>query len=379
MILRAAFCPKIRLRCKTAIEAIAKTKGKTAQPSQCSDHVKKGRAAKPQQSGRKSLVKTRGKTAKPRQSARRMAVKQSLVPKARRAFALFFGENTKVKKGASKSEYQAEMRRVTALWKQLDDKQKAPFHKKSLEEFQVQRDAMGRLGFDVRKCLRPGKCEDRGESELAPRNALPHAQRKFRIGSYTVVEDQLGSGSCGKVFSSCCPNGRSCAIKVYCSRQAHHEAAFELATYEKLGKLAMPHWQWFPMVVDLDASGRSWPWLALSYTGVSLAARLNAGGPMPQDLVEHLLLQLKAAICVLHDEAKLLHLDIKPDNILWCSELRELRLCDFGMSEPAPRLPGPQSTVHGPSKSSAPQGERATVAGPIPTTEPRVTEYLTPF
>ena len=193
-----------------------------------------------------------------------MAVKQSLVPKARRAFALFLGENTKVKKGASKSEYQAEMRRVAALWKQLDDKQKAPFHKKSLEEFQVQRDAMGRLGFDVRKCLRPGKCEDRGESELAPRNALPHAQRKFRIGSYTVVEDQLGSGSYGKVFSSCCPSGRSSAIKVYRSRQAHHEAAFELATYEKLGKLAMPHCQWFPVVLDFDASGRSWPWLALS-------------------------------------------------------------------------------------------------------------------
>ena len=123
---------------------------------------------------------------------------------------------------------------------------------------------MGRLGFDVRKCLRPGKCEDRSESELAPRNALPHAQRKFCIGSYTVVEDQLGSGSYGKVFSSCCPNGRSCAIKVYRSRQAHHEAAFELATYEKLGKLAMPHCQWFPVVLDFDASGRSWPWLALS-------------------------------------------------------------------------------------------------------------------
>ena len=100
---------------------------------------------------------------------------------------------------------------------------------------------------------------------------------------------------------------------------------------------------------------------------------------MPQDLVEHLLLQLEAAICVLHDEAKLLHLDIKPANILWCGELRELRLCDFGMSEPAPRLPCPQSTVHGPSKSSAPQGERATVAAPIPTTEPRFTEYVTPF
>ena len=379
MVLHAAtaFCPKIRLRCKTAIEAIAKIQGKTAQPARCSDYVKQASAAKPQQSGRLSLVKTKGRSAKPGQSARRTAVKQNLIPKARKAFALFLCENTKVKTGSSKSDYQADMRRVAALWKQLDEEQKAPFHKKSSEEFQAQRDAMCRLGFDVRR--QQVKSDNPSEPKVDHPNALPMARGKFLIGSYTVEEDQLGSGSYGKVFSSRCPNGRSCAIKVYRSRQARREARFELAAYEKLGRLAMPHCQWFPIVLDFDTSGQPWPWLALSYTGVSLAARLNAGGPMPQDLVGLLLLQLEAAICVLHNEAKLLHLDIKPANILWCSELRELRLCDFGMSEPAPCLPGPRSMVHSPSKSLALQQKSRTDASPKPTTEPRFTEYVTHF
>eukprot|EP00435_Cladocopium_sp_Y103_P001726 s5864_g1.t1 len=78
--------------------------------------------------------------------------------------------------------------------------------------------------------------------------------------------------------------------------------------------------------------------------------RLNAGGSIPQDLVGPLLLQLQAAICVLHNEAQILHLDIKPANILWCAELKELRLRDFGMSGPAPICAGqdPWFTVHAP-------------------------------
>eukprot|EP00435_Cladocopium_sp_Y103_P023303 s2692_g5.t1 len=195
--------------------------------------------------------------------------------------------------------------------------------KQSLEEFQAQRDAMACLGMDVRKRWQPGKREDRCESKEAPQNALPRAQRKFLIGTYTVIEDQLGSGSYGKVFSSCCPNGRSCAIKVYRSRHAHHEAASELAVYKELAKLGMPHCQSFPVVLDFDTSGRPWPWL-LGW----------------------------AAICVLHNEARIFHLDIKPENILWCAELKELRLCDFGMSEPAPTprsmVCGPCSRIHGP-------------------------------
>eukprot|EP00435_Cladocopium_sp_Y103_P058780 s312_g20.t1 len=144
------------------------------------------------------------------------------------------------------------MQRVAPLWKDLDDKQKAPYYKQSLEEFQARRDAMACLGMDVRKRWQPGKREDRGESKEAPQNALPRAQRKFLIGTYTQYPLVDPSPSIPFHKSSCCPNGRSCAIKVYRSRQAHHEAAFELAVYKELAKLAMPHCQWFPVLLDFD-------------------------------------------------------------------------------------------------------------------------------
>jgi serine/threonine protein kinase len=47
----------------------------------------------------------------------------------------------------------------------------------------------------------------------------------------------LGSGSYGKVFCAYTSMGWSCAIKVYRSRDAKHEAAYEAATYKKLDKL----------------------------------------------------------------------------------------------------------------------------------------------
>ena len=58
------------------------------------------------------------------------------------------------------------------------------------------------------------------------------------------------------------------------------------------------------------------------------------------------MLQLKCVLKVLHTEAKMVHLDVKPGNILWCVGL-QLQLCDFGMSEPlrvkiGQRVQGPE-------------------------------------
>eukprot|EP00435_Cladocopium_sp_Y103_P033833 s4114_g8.t1 len=55
---------------------------------------------------------------------------------------------------------------------------------------------------------------------------------------------------------------------------------------------------------------------------------------MSPELIEPVVLQLQAAIEILHCQARLLHLDIKPANILWCPHQKVLKLCDFGMAEP---------------------------------------------
>lgn len=48
----------------------------------------------------------------------------------------------------------------------------------------------------------------------------------------------LGSASYGKVFCAYTSMGWSCAIKVYRSRDAKHEAAYEAATYKKIRQAA---------------------------------------------------------------------------------------------------------------------------------------------
>lgn len=74
--------------------------------------------------------------------------------------------------------------------------------------------------------------------------------------------------------------------------------------------------------------------MALSHAGASLETWLNANGPLAGEMVKACALQLEAAIRTLHCHANLLHLDIKPGNILWCSELSQLQLCDLGLGEP---------------------------------------------
>ena len=290
---------------------------------------------------------------------RALAIKQHLVPKARKAFALFLIENTRVKKGALKKEHIEDMKRVAKLWKRLPEATKATYNEKSAQEFQAQRAALMRLGLDPRPQAGKATCSPPGLPLQTLEEEVKNV-KKFTVGPYTVTDKEgiplLGSGSYGKVFSACTSLGRSCAIKVYRSRGAKSEAAYEATIYMNLDKLQPSHRNWFPQMLEFDADGQPWPWLSLACAGVSLASWLGANGAMTSELIQPAVLQLQAAIQTLHCQARLLHLDIKPANILWCSELKELKLCDFGMSEPvrASIAQGPKPTVQGPGSTIQP-------------------------
>ena len=71
--------------------------------------------------------------------------------------------------------------------------------------------------------------------------------------------------------------------------------------------------------------------MVLEYAGPSLGALLKQG-PMPQAAVLPAALQLQGALRAIHGLG-VLHLDLKPANILWSSDLGQLKLADFGMSE----------------------------------------------
>ena len=172
-----------------------------------------------------------------------------------------------------------------------------------------------------------------------------------KIGPFEVQhgpEAALGGGSYGKVFAAYSRDGCFAAVKVYRTHDGEEQAAQEAECYHRLGKmLSMVEREWFPTMLEIDSRGQPWPWLALAFAGQSLADHLHAHGPLPADTCDRFALQLQRALHVLHCQAKLLYLDLKPGNILWCQELEKLKVCDFGFSEPW-EINGPQSKVQGP-------------------------------
>ena len=72
-------------------------------------------------------------------------MKEGLVPKARKHFALYVMEKSQVKAGAGRDAFTLEMRRLGREW--------ADYRERRAAEFQCQRDALLRLGIKVRAGL----------------------------------------------------------------------------------------------------------------------------------------------------------------------------------------------------------------------------------
>ena len=262
---------------------------------------------------------------------------RSGVPKARRAFALYVQKHYTAKKpGLSKEEHKLEMAQLGRKWASLGKPTGISSAKRCV-------DALGLSS-------RPGK----GLEPVEPQAKVPGPRstvHSSKIGPFEVQhgpEAALGGGSYGKVFAAYSRDGCFAAVKVYRTHDGEEQAAQEAECYHRLGKmLSMVEREWFPTMLEFDSRGQPWPWLALAFAGQSLADHLHAHGPLPADTCDRFALQLQRALRVLHRQAKLLHLDLKPGNILWCQELEKLKVCDFGFSEPW-EINGPQSKVQGP-------------------------------
>ena len=102
---------------------------------------------------------------------------------------------------------------------------------------------------------------------------------------------------------------------------------------KSLASLSACDSQWFPILLAASPSAEPWPWMSLSFGGSSLAKVISENGSLAPKPLKAFVSQLECALRVLHKKAGLLHLDIKPSNILWCAELNCLKVCDLGMAE----------------------------------------------
>ena len=281
--------------------------------------------------GHLPLTRLRGKTSPPQQSKTRhqtlraAAVKEGLAPKARKAFALYVMDKSQVKAGAGRDAFALEMRRLGREWAALPSSLKAHYRERSATEFQCQRDALLRAGIKVRAGL---------TSKLpSPVQQMEKNHgKKITVGPYTVVveasgEDEnagwtvLGSGSYGTSWQL--PR-----------KDNHVQWKFLVAGMQPRGTiwgrpvevLGIPQCLWQPMV---PSPSRSQPQCGT----VAMDVIVLWGGPLAPKHFQAFVSQLECALRVLHKKAGLVHLDIKPSNILWRAELNCLKVCDFGMAE----------------------------------------------
>ena len=272
--------------------------------------------------------------------ARGAAVKAGAAPVARRCFALFVKENSMVRKGASQAEHKAELVRLGAVWRRLPKEEQDRYRVKSAEEFGLQREGLASHGIFVtgkRPC-------DTGAAAQPPQQPAcigPYVLEPFESAQAGNV--RLGCGSYGKVYKSKSPmTGQQLAVKAFYGRDAGEDAEHEVALYQHMvANLLHSEMAFFATIHNYDVASEPYPWIAMDFCGPSLAKTLNASPKMPCSSVQTIAVQLKTALQFVH-RAMILHLDVKPANILWVEQLQLVKLCDFGMAErrdvPASRL-----------------------------------------
>ncbi|XP_026170942.1 uncharacterized protein map3k14b isoform X2 [Mastacembelus armatus] len=150
----------------------------------------------------------------------------------------------------------------------------------------------------------------------------PHSSQ-YREGEEYCILRHIQNGSYGDVF--CVRDSRTgfeCAAKRI---PLSHFSSEEVSTWSALDS---------PRVVELFGAVREGLSVVLfmDLKPACLAQLLKEMNCLPEDLALHYLHQTLRALEHLHHR-KVLHLDVKADNVLLSADCRDTFLCDFGLSE----------------------------------------------
>nr|XP_020460362.1 uncharacterized protein LOC109962735 isoform X2 [Monopterus albus] len=150
----------------------------------------------------------------------------------------------------------------------------------------------------------------------------PHSSQ-YREGEEYCVLHHIQNGSYGDVF---CVQDKRTGFKCAAKRiPLSHFSSEEVSTWSALNS---------PRVVELLGAVREGlsVILFMDLKPACLAQLLKEMTCLPEDLALHYLHQLLGALEHLH-RRKVLHLDVKVDNVLLSANCRDTFLCDFGLSE----------------------------------------------
>ena len=290
-----------------------------------------------------------GKTSAPqkRSSMRKAATKKGVIPKARKPFILYYMELAPTLPGTN-----SEKGRIAgARWKELTQEEKQKYILQSSEEFAKQRRALldqgehvrGIAEEPVRKKLKREPLEAKRTTPAAPRNRMQIQSGIVEMSGTlakftwtTTPETLIGRGTYGQVFRATHgPSGLVAAVKSFLSPDDDDFKA-EVNVYEKLVNVACSsgHLPFFLRMYAHSEQKSSGPKaIILEYVAENHLGKLLAVRSLNTEELWSLAKQLGSALYFLHTHVGVMHLDVKPANVLFRPSDQRAFLVDFGMAE----------------------------------------------
>ena len=261
-----------------------------------------------------------------------------IVPKVQRPFALFFSDfkaQTSTKSGMPEM-----MKTAAAQWKQLESDARQAYQKKYVAALAYQHKCAAAFGFKGRVPTSLGSKATSVEMALTAglpkHDAMPRESAVDFNGRFRMINDRsckLGQGAYG---TACIvehkPTGKLFAAKIPRDEDAAGSLQKELHAMAVLTDHPS-----FLQPVDASLPGSLVSWIVLPLHGLSAGEHLARSGPLSSDVVHPFAHQLLAALSYLCQKG-LVHCDVKPRNVLWCSLRRHLCVIDVRICETLPVL-----------------------------------------
>lgn len=245
------------------------------------------------------------------------AIAAGLVKKARRPFALFLQSKMIAMRGSSKSECKQMMKQVASEWRLKPEEDRKYWRDASAKEFRSQQE-------DMKVVL---NCGRQPSLSCSSSSALKHGSTKLGLGKYNALAGRAGEGTFGTVVVVADSWGRQFAAKVF---KDAVEVKQELSVYRALAG----HPCFLPLL-DHNVGDVAWIVLPLVRGGSALSHMRLRGAFQARSLTA-LCAQVATGLDYMHVSAKLLHLDIKPGNIMWQEDIQASYIIDFSLVEPVP-------------------------------------------
>ena len=267
------------------------------------------------------------------------AIREQLVPKARRPYALFTKDIFPTLSGEEKRLGKSQPI-IAAKWKALGEAERDKYKEDSRKEFEEQKKAAVRNGVSnfvelpaADNVAHPGDCLSSPRSRDADQQAsiAKSAEPAIASDNITLVDAPDVYNHFCLIRKAVTQTGAFCVLKSWTDLKDAAPTT-ELKVYQELKKHQVHGLDPFLPLLDYSHGPRCL-WIALPYIPGCTLHQAVRRKPLTGLAFEAAILQMSTALAHLHSTLKIVHLSVNLKNALWEPDKQRLYLIDFGKSE----------------------------------------------